>query len=66
MLFDKELSRPAFLLLLALDQGTPLIPACEAVIEQCPEAEQVFEERLSHWFGLWGKLGWIVDVMTDD
>jgi hypothetical protein len=22
----------------------------------------VFEQQLMHWFHLWGKLGWIVDV----
>jgi hypothetical protein len=62
VLYDKQLSTPAFLLLAELARDTPLIPACEAVIEQCSEAAQLFEEQLMHWFALWGRLGWITDV----
>ncbi len=61
-LFDKELSTPAFLLLRQLERGERLIPACEAVIRRCPDAERVFSEQLSSWFALWGRLGWITDV----
>lgn len=65
VLYDKVLSKPAFLLLAELKMGTPLIPACEAVMNECPEAETVFEEQLMHWFSLWGKLSWIVDVIVE-
>lgn len=62
VLYDKVLSRPAFLLLSELKNGTQLIAACESVMNVCPEAEKVFEQQLMHWFHLWGKLGWIVDI----
>ena len=62
VIYDKELSGPAFLLLRELAQNTPLIPACERVIERCPEAQELFENQLMQWFSLWGKLGWITDV----
>ncbi len=61
-IYDKELSLPAYLLLEQLASGRPLIPACEAVMTLCPEAEQVFETQLMQWFTLWGRLGWITDV----
>lgn len=61
-LFDKALSRPAFLLLERLTRGMALIPACESVVAVEPEAARVFDEELMEWFSLWGRLGWIVDV----
>lgn len=64
VIYDKQLSPAAFLLLQALGRGSALIPACEAVIAQLPEAESVFENQLQIWFSLWGRLGWIVDVHT--
>jgi hypothetical protein len=64
-LFDKSLSLPAFLLLKELSRGVPLVPACEHVVEREPSAERVFDEQLTEWFTLWGRLGWIVDVESD-
>lgn len=63
-LWDKRVSNAAFLLLEQFSQGTPLVPACEAVITMDPAAEQVLDEQLTEWFTLWGRLGWIVDVMA--
>jgi hypothetical protein len=62
-LFDKKISRTAFLLLTRLKAGLPLIFACEAVVKAAPEAAQVFDEQLFAWFSLWGRLGWITDVV---
>lgn len=63
-LWDKRVSSAAFLLLLEFSKGTALVPACEAVIQRDPDAEKVLEEQLMEWFTLWGRLGWIVDVVT--
>lgn len=62
-LFDKQLSRVAFLLLTQLKAGLSLIFACETVVSASPEAAQVFDEELFSWFSLWGRLGWITDVI---
>jgi hypothetical protein len=64
-LFDKKISRPAFLLLQEFSRGTPLIEACASVVEECPEAESLFDAELFAWFSLWGKLGWIVGVSVE-
>lgn len=61
-LFDKRVSRVAYLLLRSLLEGKALIPACEAVVELEPSAADVFDEQLMEWFALWGRLGWITDV----
>lgn len=63
-LFDKSLSLSAYLLLKRLHEGKPLILACEATIAEYPEAETVFDAELSSWFSLWGRLGWITDVVS--
>lgn len=62
-LWDKRVSNTAFLLLEQFKKGTALVPACEATIAEDPGAEHVLEEQLTDWFTLWGKLGWIVDVV---
>lgn len=64
VIYDKQISKPAFFLLQQLARGVALIPACEAVIEHLPEAENIFENQLQDWFSLWGRLGWIVDVQA--
>ncbi len=64
-LWDKRLSRSAFLLLEQLSRGIALVPACEAVVTEDPEAERVLENQLTEWFTLWGRLGWIIDVKVD-
>jgi hypothetical protein len=64
-LFDKHVSRPAFLLLAAFQEGKPLIPACEAVAEMEPTAAEVFDQELMEWFSLWGRLGWITDIEVE-
>lgn len=64
-LWDKRLSRVAFLLLDQFMRGTPLVPACEAVIAEAPDAERILEEQLTEWFTLWGRLGWIIDVKVE-
>lgn len=61
-LWDKRVSRTAFLLLKQFQAGVPLIPACEAVVADEPEAEAVLDEELMSWFTLWGRLGWITEV----
>jgi hypothetical protein len=61
-LFDKKISRPAFLLLQEFSRGTPLIEACASVVRNCPDAEAVFDAQLFSWFSLWGRLGWITGV----
>lgn len=63
-LWDKRVSNAAFLLLEQFSQGMALVPACEATISADPNAEQVLEDQLTEWFTLWGRLGWIVDVLT--
>lgn len=63
-LWDKRVSRPAYLLLEQFQAGVPLVPACEAVIAQEPQAEAILDEQLTEWFTLWGRLGWIVGVET--
>lgn len=65
VIYDQPLSPSAFFLLQELARGSALIPACEAVIALLPEAEGVFESHLQEWFGLWGRLGWIVDVEVE-
>ena len=65
LLWDKRVSDAAFLLLEQFHAGTPLVPACEAAIERDPTVEPIFEEELTNWFALWGRLGWIVDVNVD-
>lgn len=65
VIYDKVVSNAAFQLLVEFRAGTPLIAACEAVIARVPEAEGIFESQLMQWFSLWGRLGWIVDVTTD-
>jgi hypothetical protein len=62
-LFDKKISRSSFLLLTQFKAGLPLISACETVVKASPEAAQVFDEELFSWFSLWGRLGWITDVI---
>jgi hypothetical protein len=62
-LWDKRVSNAAFLLLEQFHKGTPLVPACEAIVAADPSAEQVLDEQLTEWFTLWGRLGWIVDVL---
>lgn len=62
-LWDKRISNTAFLLLEQFGRGIPLVPACEATIAEDASAEQVLEEQLTEWFTLWGRLGWIVDVV---
>ena len=62
-LWDKSISLPAFLLLEQFQKGVPLIAACETVIKENADAEQVFDEQLMEWFALWGRLGWITDVV---
>ena len=64
-LWDKAISTPAFLLLEQFQRGTPLVPACEHVVGLDPSAEAVFDEELMSWFSLWGRLGWITDVLVD-
>lgn len=61
-LWDKAVSRTAFLLLTEFQKGTALIPACEAVVALEPQAEAVLDDELMSWFSLWGRLGWITDV----
>jgi hypothetical protein len=61
-LFDKRISRTAFLLLQQFQAGVPLVPACEAVITQEPIAAQTLDQELTGWFTRWGQLGWIVAV----
>lgn len=61
-LFDKQISRTAFLLLTQLKADQSLIVACQNVVDVAPEATQVFDEQLFSWFSLWGRLGWITDV----
>lgn len=63
-LWDKRVSSAAFLLLEEFSKGTALVPACEAVIHREPSAERILEEQLTEWFTLWGRLGWIVDVVV--
>lgn len=61
-LWDKQISATAYLLLAQFQKGARLVAACETVVGELPEAEQVLEAELSEWFALWGRLGWIVDV----
>lgn len=65
-LFDKKISRVAFLLLEQFSQGVPLVAACESVVESNPEAEAILESELMSWFSLWGQLGWITMVLTEE
>ncbi len=65
-LWDKAISRPAFLLLTYLQAGYGLMAACEAAVHDDPEAARVFDTELTAWFALWGELGWIVDVQLPD
>jgi hypothetical protein len=65
-LWDKSISRAAFLLLAEFQKGAPLIPACEAVVREDPSTAAVFDEKLVQWFGLWGQLGWITAVHIDE
>lgn len=64
-LWDKAISTPAFLLLEQFQRGIPLVSACEQVVHRDPSAEAVFDEELTSWFSLWGRLGWICDVIVD-
>jgi hypothetical protein len=64
-LWDKRVSNAAFLLLEQFHRGVPLVPACEAAIFEDPTAERILETELTQWFTLWGRLGWIVDVVTE-
>ncbi len=63
-LWDKPVSEPAFRLLEQLAAGVPLVPACEAVVQRLPDAASRLEQELFTWFSLWGRLGWIVDVVV--
>ena len=63
-LWDKEVSEAAFRLLEQLSQNTPLVPAAERVVRDLPEAAARLEEELFTWFALWGRLGWVVDVVV--
>lgn len=63
-LWDRRISRAAYLLLKQLQSGLPLVASCEAAIAEEPTAEGIFNEQLTEWFTLWGRLGWIVGVET--
>lgn len=61
-LFHSKVSLPAYELLVALHAGTPLVAACETVLEAHPDDAESLEAKVFQWFGDWGKRGWIVDV----
>ena len=61
-IWDKRLSETAFRLLSAFQDGLPLVEACERVVSEHPEAEAVLDRELTAWFGLWGRIGWVVGV----
>jgi hypothetical protein len=64
-LFDKALSRAAFVLLSSLGSGQTLIEACErAMTEPGAEPERI-QADLAGWFAEWGELGFIVDVCVE-
>jgi len=61
-LFHSKVSQPAYELLGALHAGTPLVSACEKVIDAHPADAESLEAKVFGWFGDWGERGWIVDV----
>ncbi len=65
-LWDKSLSRAAYLLLAEFKKGAPLVVACEEVVRVEPSAATLFDDQLMDWFSLWGRLGWITDVLIDE
>jgi hypothetical protein len=62
-LYHKAVSEPAFRLLVALGEGVPLVPACERVASELSEPTDL-ENQIGAWFGQWGRLGWIADVIA--
>jgi hypothetical protein len=62
-LFDHELCREAFELLVHLGRGLPLSAACDRTAQSHPGAAAVLDAHLSEWFATWARLGWLARVL---
>lgn len=61
-MYREALTPAGFALLRKLEAGTPLVPACEAVMKEHPDAASTLEADLSGWFQRWASLGFVVDI----
>jgi len=60
-----ELTEPAFALLLALQSGVPLVPACGEVASGLGDAgAEALAKDVGVWFEQWAARGFIVDIAT--
>jgi hypothetical protein len=59
-----DVDRDAWALLDRLARGTPLGPACEAVVLDLALDAAAFEGRVGAHFQSWTQRGWVVDVVT--
>ncbi len=64
-LFYRTEDDSAFAVLEALEQGVPLVPACERALERGKEDAETLAAKVGQWFQTWGTRGWIVDVKAD-
>jgi hypothetical protein len=63
-LYHRNLRPAAFWLLERLMRGAPLVPACEAVSLEHPVIAEELASETGNWFGEWGRLGWVIDVVV--
>jgi hypothetical protein len=63
-LYHSAVSEAAFELLAALEEGVPLVAACERAAERVPSEATRMESNVGEWFSDWGRRGWVVNVET--
>jgi hypothetical protein len=64
-LYHRPVGPEAFALLDALQQGTPLVQACEYALERAPQHADRLQRNVAVWFQEWAKRGWIVGVLPN-